>query len=40
MDRYDLITKEIVEEFYQCFQATLPLMNYSSSIQVSSKESF
>jgi len=35
-NRYDLIIKEIIEEFCQCFQTTtLPLMNFTSPIRVS-----
>ncbi len=35
-NRYDLIIKEIIEEFCQCFQTTtLPLINFTSPIRVS-----
>jgi hypothetical protein len=34
-DQYDLIIKEIIEEFCHYFQTTISLMNSISSIQVS-----
>ena len=32
--RCDLILKDVIEEFCQCFQTTLPLMDCTSPIRV------
>jgi hypothetical protein len=37
-NRCDAIMKEIIEEFSQCFQTTLPLMDCSSPIRVRQKK--
>ncbi len=39
-NRCDSIIKEIIEEFCQCFQTTLPLMNCTSPIRVRSKNTY